>query len=114
MKAIDYKKIIYVVVFFVLLYLVIWLATRQPKMPIEYKAAIDSLTKENTKLSEKQKSIDSAIAQHQIHIYDLDYKLSNIKETTTIIKEIHHNIINQATHYNAKQVDSFFKTRYNY
>jgi hypothetical protein len=113
-NKIDYKKIIYVITFFLLLYLVIWLATREPKMPIEYKSVIDSLTKANVELQQKQKIVDSAITKYQTQIYDLDYKLSNIKEKTTIIKEIQHNIIQQTHHYNSNQIDSFFKVRYNY
>jgi hypothetical protein len=108
------KQIIYVIVGLVLLYGVIWLATRKPQMPTDYRAAIDSLTKANTLLIEKQNQLDSTIRVYKNKIDIIDSKINNIKVKETIIKEYHHEIIQQVSHYNAAQIDSFFKKRYNY
>jgi hypothetical protein len=86
----------------------------KPTMPSEYKNAIDSLTKANNALQQKQRELDSVIGNYQIQIYDLDYKLSNIKEKTTVIKEYYHEISKQTQSYNTTQVDSFLRNRFNY
>jgi hypothetical protein len=108
------KQIAYIIVGLVLLYGVIWLATRKPQMPTDYRAAIDSLTKANTLLIEKQNQLDSTIRVYENKINIIDSKINNIKVKETIIKEYHHEIIQQVSHYNATQIDSFFKKRYNY
>lgn len=108
------KQILYVIVGLFVLYGIIWVATRKPQMPVEYKAAIDSLTKANAALAKRQVHLDSAISSYEDKINKLDEVIGNIKQQTTIIKEYHHEIIQQVDHYDAAQVDSFFKSRYNY
>jgi len=108
------KQIAYVIVGLFVLYGVIWITTREPQMPTDYKAAIDSLTKANTLLIKKQNQLDSTIRVYENEIKAIDTKISNIKVKETIIKEYHHEIIQQVSHYNAAQIDSFFKKRYNY
>jgi hypothetical protein len=112
---VKYKQsILYVIVGFFILYGIIWIATRKPQMPIEYKNAIDSLTKANTILMEQQKKLDSTIKMYETKVDKIDFEINNIKEKTTIVKEFHHEIIQQVSHYNATQIDSFFKLKYNY
>ena len=108
------KQIIYVIVGLFLLYGIIWITTRKPQMPIDYKAAIDSLTKANTLLIKKQNQLDSTIRVYESEVKAIDIKIANIKEKTTIIKEYYHEISQQTSHYNAAQVDSFFKLKYGY
>lgn len=108
------KQILYVIVGLFVLYGVIWISTRKPQMPVEYKAAIDSLTKANAALAAEQKKLDSAIHSYETQVENVDKEIHNIKEKTTVIKEYHHEIIQQVDHYDASQVDSFFKSRYNY
>ena len=111
----KYKKyILYVVIGLVLLYGVIWLSTRQPQMPKEYKDAIDALTKANKELVERQKQIDSTIKVYETEVKQVDHQIDNIKEKTTIIKEYYHEQSVAASNYTPTQVDSFFKSRYNY
>jgi len=93
---------------------VFWVYTPKPQMPIEYKQAIDSLTKANAVLQQKQNSLDSTITNYQSQIHDLDYKLSNIKERTTIVKEYYHEVSKETQSYNTTQVDSFLRNRFNY
>jgi hypothetical protein len=108
------KQIAYVIVGLFILYGVIWITTRKPQMPADYKAAIDSLNKINTILIEKQNQLDSTIRVYESEVKAIDTKISNIKEKTTVIKEYYHEISQQTSHYNAAQVDSFFKSKYGY
>lgn len=108
------KKALYTIIGFVVLYILIYILTPKPVMPAEYRAAIDSLTKANKVLMDNQKRLDDAINHYQTKVEKLDSAIHVIKEKTTIIKEFHHEIIERVKHYNATQVDSFFKTRYNY
>jgi uncharacterized protein YdcH (DUF465 family) len=108
------KPITYTVVGLIVLYGVIYLFTRKPQMPAEYKAAIDSLNKVNAILIEKQNQLDSTIRVYESEVKAIDTKISSIKEKTTVIKEYYHEISQQTSHYNAAQVDSFFKSKYGY
>jgi hypothetical protein len=108
------KQIAYVIVGLFLLYGIIWITTRKPQMPAEYKAAIDSLNKANAILAAEQKKLDSTITTYETKVDEVDIQIDNIKEKTTIVKEYHHEVIQQVNHYDATQVDSFFKSRYNY
>lgn len=108
------KQIAYVIVGLFLLYGIIWIATRKPQMPAEYKAAIDSLTKANAELAAQQKQLDSTIHTYETEVKQIDTQIDNIKEKTTVVKEYHHEIIQQVDHYDATDIDLFFKTRYNY
>lgn len=111
----KYKKQIgYIIIGLWVVYGVIWLGTRQPQMPADIKATIDSLTAANKQLLEKQKQIDSTIAVYQTEIDQIDFQVSNIKEKTTIVREYYHEVGQQAGKYTPTQVDSFFKARYNY
>jgi len=108
------KEIAYVIVGLFLLYGIIWIATRKPQMPAEYKAAIDSLTKANAALAAQQKQLDSSIHVYEAEVEKVDFEIDHIKEKTTVVKEFHHEIIERVNHYDASQIDSFFKIRYNY
>ena len=110
----NYKTILIVIGSVFLLYGIVWIFTRQPQIPVEYKAAIDSLTKANTILASRQAKLDSTISSYESKINIIDFKINNIKVKETIIKEYHHEVIQQVGHYNTAQIDSFFKTRYNY
>ena len=108
------KQIAYVIVGLFVLYGIIWITTRKPQMPVEYKAAIDSLTKANAALAAQQKQLDSTIKIYETKVEKVDFEINNIKEKTTIVKEFHHEIIERVNHYDNKQIDSFFKSRYSY
>jgi hypothetical protein len=108
------KQIAYVILGFIVLYGVIWVATRKPQIPADLQATIDSLTNANKELEIRQKQIDSTIYVYEAEVKQVDHQIDNIKEKTTIIKEYYHDVSQQVEHYDATQVDSFFKTRYNY
>lgn len=110
----SYKTILIIIGSLVLLYGIILLATRKSQIPVDLKASIDSLTVVNKKLIESQKHMDSTISIYESKIDQIDTQISNIKNKTIIIKEYHHDIIERTNHYSAGQIDSFFKSRYNY
>jgi predicted nucleic-acid-binding protein len=110
----NYKTILWILAGYVFVYLVILLATPKPKIPSDLKATIDSLTQANKILVSKQKSIDSTINSYEIKISQVDFQLDNIKEKTTIVREYYHEVNKQAGNYTPTQIDSFFKSRYNY
>ena len=108
------KQIAYVIVGLFLLYSIIWLATRKPQIPADLQATIDSLTNVNKQLIEHQKQIDSTIHVYETEVKQVDDKIDNIKEKTTIIKEYYHEQIQQVDVYTPTELDLFFKKRYNY
>ena len=108
------KQIAYVIVGLFLLYGIIWISTRKPQMPAELQATIDSLTNANKALVEHQRQIDSTIHVYETEVKQVDYQIDNIKEKTTIIKEYYHDVSQQVNTYTPTELDSFFKTRYNY
>lgn len=105
---------LYVIGGLIVLFGIIWLTTRQPQMPADIKATIDSLTNVNKQLVEHQRQIDSTINAYEAEVDKVDYELDHIKEKTTIVREYYHEVGQQATQYTPTQVDSFFKARYNY
>ena len=105
---------LYVIGGLIVLFGIIWLTTRQPQMPADIKATIDSLTNVNKQLVEHQKQIDSTINAYEAEVEQVDFQLDNIKEKTTIVREYYHEVSGQASHYTPTQVDSFFKARYKY
>jgi len=107
------KPASYVIIGLIALYWIIYLFTREPQMPEEYKATIDSLTKANAALAAQQKQLDSSIHVYEAEVEKVDFEIDHIKEKTTVVKEFHHEIIERVNHYDASQIDSFFKIRYN-
>jgi len=105
---------LYIIGGLIILFGIIWLTTRQPKIPADIKSTIDSLTNVNKQLTEHQKQIDSTIDAYKAELKQVDNQIYNIKEKTTIIKEYYHEVSQQVEHYTPSQIDSFFHQRYNY
>ena len=105
---------LYIIGGLIVLFGIIWLTTRQPQIPADIKATIDSLTNVNKQLIEHQKQIDSTINVYEAEVDKVDYELDHIKEKTTIIREFYHEESKKADKYTPTQVDSFLKSRYNY
>lgn len=118
-KIVDFvvkyrKELIYVAGSLLVLYALLWITTRQPQMPVEYKRTIDSLTNMNKELINHQNKIDSTIKIYEQKVEQVDFQIDHIKEKTTIVREYYHEVGQQAGKYSPTQVDSFFKARYNY
>jgi hypothetical protein len=108
------KQILYTIVGVIALYFLIQLATCSPKMPADLKASIDSLTVANKRLMKSQEHMDSTITTYKTKIDQIDIQIDNIKNKTTVINRYYTNLGQKVDHYDATQVDSFFKSRYNY
>jgi len=78
------------------------------------KKQVDSLAKANAELQSKHQALDSAAKTYQDQIYDLDWKIDNVENNKTIIKEYYRDVSKKPARYTPKQVDSFFKKRYKY
>lgn len=100
----------------VLLFILINIFTKKEKMKEqEYiKAQIDSLNKVNLELKAKQDSLDKTSKKFEDVIIQLDWKLQNVGENKTIIKEYYHEKKEKTKKYTPSQLDKFFKNRYNY
>lgn len=108
------KPILIFLISLVALYGAIYLFTKKEHAPVELQAAIDSLTKANAILIQRQKQLDSTIKAYDERVSRIDGQISGVKQRTTIIKEYYHDQIQAVGLYNLTQVDSFFKQRYNY
>lgn len=110
----NYKAILITIASFILLYGIIYIATRKPQMPANLQTTIDSLTAANKLLIEHQKQIDSTITVYEAEVKQVDTRIDNVKEKTTIIKEYYHEQSQQVDTYTPTELDSFFKARYDY
>ena len=102
------------IVSLVALYFLILLLTRKPSIPVEVKQELTTLNHTIDSLKQNQKKYDSTISLQEAVISDLDLRVKNIKEKTTIIREYYHEQIQAADRYTSPQIDSFLKSRYNY
>jgi predicted RNase H-like nuclease (RuvC/YqgF family) len=75
---------------------------------------IDSLEKVNIALQQQITKYDSINAALESRVHDVDNKIGNIKEKTTIIKEYYRDKKQETSKYTPTQLDSFFRDRYNY
>jgi biopolymer transport protein ExbB/TolQ len=90
--------------------------TKKEKMrEQEYiKAQIDSINKVNLELKAKQDSLAISSKKFEDEIIKLDWKLQNVGENKTIIKEYYHEKKEKTKKYTPGQLDKFFKERYKY
>jgi hypothetical protein len=83
--------------------------------PTEFiKKQVDSLAKANAELQVKHAALDSTSRVYQDALIDLDWKVQNVGHDKTIIREYYREKVKEPAKYTPKQVDSFFKKRYNY
>jgi len=75
---------------------------------------IDSLEKANTALQQQILKYDSINAELETKVSEVDYRINNIKEKTTIIKEYYKDKKQETAKFTPTQLDSFFKDRYKY
>jgi hypothetical protein len=97
-----------------LLYILIWILTFKPQMPVEYRQAIDSLSKTNKLLIEKQQELEEAIGTYEIELHSIDSDVNALEDKKTEINNYYGEMSKKATDYTPTQVDSFFKARYLY
>ena len=112
--SLSLRIIAYIIVGYLILKLLLFLILPTPKLPDDAKAKLNTIDSIVTQLEAKQKHLDSLLLQQDQVITQLNTKITTIKEKTTIIKEYYHEVSQQVDHYDPTQVDSFFKSRYNY
>jgi uncharacterized membrane protein YdfJ with MMPL/SSD domain len=113
------KKFLIIIGVILLILLGVILFTKLPSEkkaePTDFiKKQVDSLAKANAELQSKHQALDSANKTYQDQIYDLDWKIDNVENNKTIIKEYYRDVSRKPSRYTPKQVDSFFKKRYKY
>ncbi len=108
--------IIAAIVAIIVLFVCISIFTKKEKMKEqEYiKAQIDSINKVNLELKAKQDSLAESSKKFENVIIELDWKLQNVGQNKTIIKEFYHEKKEKTKKYTPGQLDNFFKDRYNY
>jgi mannitol-specific phosphotransferase system IIBC component len=116
-KGSNWKTtIIAAIVAMIVLFICISIFTKKEKIKEqEYiKAQIDSINKVNLELKAKQDSLAESSKKFENVIIELDWKLQNVGQNKTIIKEFYHEKKEKTKKYTPGQLDNFFKDRYNY
>jgi hypothetical protein len=108
------KKVVYMTAALSAITCVILLFTLIPKKDGDLKKKLADLEERSKKLEQRQLSYDSIIHNQQELIANLDYRIDNIKEKTTIIKEYYIKEQEKVDTFTHTQIDSFFKSRYKY
>lgn len=110
------KKITYVILGLIALYFIVRLATCKEKFQEnkELINKIDSLQKISTQLKEEQQKITERDSIFNKSISDIDDKINDVQGEKVIIREYYNNQTQTVKKYKPSQVDSFFKSRYNY
>ena len=93
---------------------VILIFTLIPKQDSDLKKKVKDLEQQSKKLEQQQLAYDSLIYNQHAIIANLDYKIDNIKEKTTIIREYYIKEQQRVDSFTYKQIDSFFKAKYKY
>jgi len=75
---------------------------------------IDSLERANVALQQQILKYDSINTILETKVSEVDYRINNIKEKTTIIKEYYKEKKQETAKFTPTQLDSFFKDRYKY
>lgn len=108
------KKTLFLLSLIVSILCLIAIFSLLPKGDNNLQNQIDDLQKKSENLVKAQAKYDSTIRIQEAHIIELESKITNIKEKTTIIKEYYTRIQERVKDYDHRQIDSFFRQKYNY
>lgn len=114
MRSINLKIVGLVLVGLAILYYYRLMTAPRFEIVEETKVQLDSLNRLTKYLQANQVKYDSIIKVQEDAIEKVDSHVNSIKEKTLIIREYHHDIIQNTSKYNTQQIDSFFKSRYGY
>lgn len=104
----------YVIIGFFALRFLLPLILPTPQLSPETEAKLDSLNVISQQLQATQVKYDSLLTEEEEVYKELDHKIDNIKERTTVIREYYHDQSQAINSYTPTELDSFFKQRYNY
>lgn len=94
-------------------YIIYLYFTTSNELPSDVKEQLKRLDSTSCQLRKQQVKYDSLISSQEDLIKELDMRLDNIKEKTTIVKEYYVEQQKKADDFNHTQIDSFFDKRYN-
>jgi len=108
------RRVVYMIAALSAIVCVVVLLVSIPNNDTDLKNKLKNLEDQSKQLEQRQSSYDSLIyAQHEL-ITNLNYRIQNIKERTTIIKEYYIKEQEKVDTFTRTQIDSFFKARYKY
>jgi hypothetical protein len=116
-KKIDTTTILlYIIGILLVIYVSVVIFTPKEKLkePTDVTKNINILKKDNVRLTEAQKKLDSINQVYDVQIDSIDSKINNLKIRTIIVKKYYTKTIAAPKSYTTDQVDSFFKSRYKY
>lgn len=108
------QKIAIAAVSLLILYFIITVLTSKPELSEETKLKLKELDSTVSVLRADQIKYDEIISSYNYEIYRIDSSISNMKDTTIVIKKYYTELGSKVNKYTPTQVDSFFKKRYNY
>jgi hypothetical protein len=79
-----------------------------------YQQKLENLEKNNLELIKKQIELDSAAADYELRISNIEIRLEDVGQSKIIIQKIYNDRITKSKTSSPSDLDTFFKQRYNY
>jgi peptidoglycan hydrolase CwlO-like protein len=108
------KKVLFLLSMIISILCLITIFSLFPKSNNDLKKQVDDLQKHSEQLLKAQAKYDSTINNQKAYVTELEGKIANIKERTTVIKEYYTTVKERVNAYDHAQIDSFFRQKYNY
>lgn len=110
----NFKYIITIIVLIWLTFNIVDMFTRTNGMSQNDKERIEKLNQEIVVLIENQKKLDESINSYKQEITKIDSNISNIKIKKEVVNNFYGQKQKEIKDANTKQIDSMFRSRYNY
>ena len=85
-----------------------------PQDTESYQKKLDDLEANNLQLIKKQIELDSAAADYELRISNIETRLEDVGQSKIIIQKIYNDRITKSKTSSPSDLDTFFKQRYNY
>ena len=110
----NFKYIITVILLVWVIFSSVDMFTRTNGMTENDKKRIEKLNQEIQKLIDNQKKLDESINSYKQEITKIDSNISNIKVKKEVVNNYYGQKQREIKDANTKQIDSMFRSRYNY
>lgn len=110
----NYQNIILTLLGILLVYLLIRTFTPTPDNSELIKYKLEKLDEEITLINQQRKKIDESINLYNENIKKIDSTISRIKVEKSVVNNFYEIKENKIIKSTAKEVDSLFRSRYNY
>ena len=110
----NFKYIIPIIVLIWLSFNIVDMFTRTNGMSKNDKERIEKLNQEIEVLIDGQKKLDESISGYKQEITKIDSTISNIKVKKEVVNNFYGQKQKEIKDANTKQIDSMFRSRYNY